>query len=767
MSDLVRVVNGVETKLGSLQSSQYLSGQWVRVGVTAEGQQLRVVVYRTDTQQWLSPDGTWSDSPDIALEAVDGAITTAGQVGIARAAAFSGTVLVDDFEAHAAAANIGPVVSVAPVSGSGPFTGDVTFQATASGNATHIEFRLNNVLRSVSSTSPASWTLDTTTLSNGTYTLTVRAYDAAGNLGSTDYTFTTNNAGLDPIPTPVIPQHYDNIRIAELAYSGNPMGTFEQNLLQNSVDLVVPNTNYLSTIQSVSPDTPQLIYSNVSNLYQGLLTDWLQYADAHGVSRELAFYHVKHATAFSGTSPSSQPVTWFWGVYQTPPGGAATDVTSAARGGRNFNVTFGGAGTTTAIGYLEKFREMNVTLAAGAAAGWSGVWEYASAVDAKGNPTAWKSLPLLADGTSGLKQSGRITFDPPADWVAASIGGSDRLYYVRFRVTAGTAAQSPVLQTVLGRDYVNANGGTSGVIPAFDYAADLNHDGYLNDAEYAKRTPGDDARFVYESRLFYPYYGQMRFVTNPSDPNVRRWAADYYVRLLSGNPLADGVFVDNATGRVPFPGISVLEPTATFSQDSGSLMGAISRAIEPKWVLANTAGGGTDANAITSNTVGSFEEFMLRPLQANWSEVGDAANLVADRLGPDGAPYLVIDTSAAGGSPTDARTQLAALAYYYLVGDPERTFLMFFGGDSPSSSWTQHWSQAAAVDIGTAHRCHERFRQWHRSVEPVADLQGLRARLHERTRAVQAPLVHGRHRRGDSQPADRRPPNNSGATIAA
>ena len=41
-----------------------------------------------------------------------------------------------------------------------------------------------------------------------------------------------------------------------------------------------------------------------------------------------------------------------------------------------------------------------------------------------------------------------------------------------------------------------------------------------------------DARFVYESRLFYPYYGQMRFVTNPSAPAVRHWAADYHVRLL-------------------------------------------------------------------------------------------------------------------------------------------------------------------------------------------------------------------------------------------
>ena len=52
--------------------------------------------------------------------------------------------------------------------------------------------------------------------------------------------------------------------------------------------------------------------------------------------------------------------------------------------------------------------------------------------------------------------------------------------------------------------------------PGVRRSADKNGDGYLTDAEYATRRAGYDARFVYESRLFYPYYGQMRFVTNPS-----------------------------------------------------------------------------------------------------------------------------------------------------------------------------------------------------------------------------------------------------------
>jgi hypothetical protein len=35
-----------------------------------------------------------------------------------------------------------------------------------------------------------------------------------------------------------------------------------------------------------------------------------------------------------------------------------------------------------------------------------------------------------------------------------------------------------------------------------------------------------------------------------------------------------------------------------------------------------------------------------------------------------------------------------------MVGDPIKTFLMFYGGYDPNSSWTQHWSAAAAYDVG-------------------------------------------------------------------
>jgi hypothetical protein len=60
----------------------------------------------------------------------------------------------------------------------------------------------------------------------------------------------------------------------------------------------------------------------------------------------------------------------------------------------------------------------------------------------------------------------------------------------------------------------------------------------------------------------------------------------------------------------------------------------------------------------------------------------------------------VLDSLPAGGSPTDPRTEMATLAEYYLLGDPNSTFLDFYGGSAPSTSWAQHWVAAAAYDVG-------------------------------------------------------------------
>src|SRR5205814_1959397 len=103
-----------------------------------------------------------------------------------------------------------------------------------------------------------------------------------------------------------LPPHYGHIRIAQLAYSPDQNNAFDDNLLARSVDLVITQGGAISQhVHDVAPNTPQLLYTNISTLYKSLLTDWLAFADQNGFGREDAFYHVKPATPFSGNSPSS------------------------------------------------------------------------------------------------------------------------------------------------------------------------------------------------------------------------------------------------------------------------------------------------------------------------------------------------------------------------------------------------------------------------------------------------------------------------------
>jgi hypothetical protein len=695
---LQRVVNGTTTVLADLSSASWFSDKWVRATLFVNGFNVRAQVFRPDTGQFLSLSGQWQSNQTWALNITDMGITQGNNVGLARPGSYAGTITFDDFSVQAATGSSQPPrVTITTPSAATTLTGVVGVNVSATSTnstVTRVEFYIDSVLRAASTAAPYHWDFDTSTASNGTHTLTVLAYDLFGNVGQAVLQVTTqNNTAL---PRPSIPQHYPNIRIAELAYnSGQTFGSFEDNLLQNSVDLVVSDQAFAQHINSVAPNTPQALYTNVSNVYLDSLTDWLNYADAHNLDRESAFYHVTQPTSFIGTSSSSIPVTWFWGIYRG--GTTLTDVTfNGHNGGR---IPFGALGESVYVGYTDKFREINLIVPTPAGPGWSDVLEYANGVDANGNPTSWAPLTTITNTTSNMHFSGQITFDPPSDWKTASINGSVRLFYVRFRtVSSGTA---PVATSILGRDYVNAAGSNHGVIPVFDTAADLNHDGYLNDAEYANRAPGDDARFLYESRLFYPGGGQMRFVTNPSTLGYRQWAADFNVRYLNAHPLDSALFVDNSGGNSPVGGVQVAEPTASYTTDYAGLLNAIGQAIAPRWILANTAGGGTSADPVIQRVQAYFDEFVIRPLAANYQQFEDIASTFARRAAlTSPSPYAILDSMPTNGSPTDSRTQLATLAYYYLLADPTTTFLDFYGGFAPGTSWTQHWSPAAAYNIG-------------------------------------------------------------------
>lgn len=700
---LKRVQNGVETLLGSLRTSSYVSGSWVRLTLTATGDQLQAVVYRSDTRQWLGANGLWRSTPDSAIRATDSSLRGSGFAGVLRSSTASGSVWLDDFDVQPVGARVTPNFTLTSSQTGTTFREVVTFTATAAPNSNiaRIEFRLDNTLRSVQISNPATWDLDTLLLSNGVHRLTVRAVEANGNESTQTLDFTVQNEGNPDRPgRPEGVRNYSHIRLAQLAYTGNPMDEYELTLAKNSLDLIVANPNFLPKLNDAAADTPKVIYTNVSNLYQSLLTDWLAYADRNRADRESAFFHVSQPTAFTGASQSSVPVNQFWGVYRqaTSGSGSLVDLTGEARGTRPAGVEFAGAGQAVHLGWTDRFREVNVVLNR-AANQWTGQWEYVNDVNPDGSPRTWKTLMLISDGTAGFTRNGAITFDPPSNWKPAKLPGTSQyFYYVRAVTTAGTG---PNAKTILGRDYVNANGLAQGTIPAFDVTADRDGDGYLNDVEWANRKAGFNARFVHESRLFYPYYGQMRYVTNPAGLPLRRWAADYHIRLLAANPLAKGVFVDNSNGKVPFGNTGVKEATDTFTADMASMINTVVRALPDRWVISNTSGSQAEGNLVAAASTGVFEEFILRPNDVNWSGLRDVANLVAGRLNSDTpSPYLILDSHPGNANLNTERTRMGTLAYYYLLADPDKTFLMFFGGYAPASAWNKVFVPAATTDVG-------------------------------------------------------------------
>lgn len=84
-----------------------------------------------------------------------------------------------------------PVISVTETGSSGIITLSAT--ATDDVGVTKVEFYVDDVLKGTDTTSPYSMTLDSLTLSKGNHTLVGKAYDAAGNTGtSARVTFTIN-----------------------------------------------------------------------------------------------------------------------------------------------------------------------------------------------------------------------------------------------------------------------------------------------------------------------------------------------------------------------------------------------------------------------------------------------------------------------------------------------------------------------------------------------------------------------------------------------
>jgi len=100
-----------------------------------------------------------------------------------------------------------PITTITSPSSGAVLSGVASVSATASDNigVTKVEFLVDSVVTSVSTTSPYSSSLDTTRLSNASHTVASRAYDAVGNVGtSAPVTINVNNVPLQTT-APIVP----------------------------------------------------------------------------------------------------------------------------------------------------------------------------------------------------------------------------------------------------------------------------------------------------------------------------------------------------------------------------------------------------------------------------------------------------------------------------------------------------------------------------------------------------------------------------------
>jgi hypothetical protein len=173
-----------------------------------------------------------------------------------------------------------PTVS-ASVSGT---SGTITLNATASDNVgvSSVEFFIDGVSRGTDSTSPYSLAFNSTTLSNGTHSLTARATDAAGNAtASSAVSFSVSNTTADTTPP--------TVSASESGTSGTITlnATASDNVGVSKVEFYIDNV--LKGTDTSSPYSMTLNSTTLSNASHALVAKAYDAANNIGTSATVNF----------------------------------------------------------------------------------------------------------------------------------------------------------------------------------------------------------------------------------------------------------------------------------------------------------------------------------------------------------------------------------------------------------------------------------------------------------------------------------------------
>jgi chitinase len=227
-----------------------------------------------------------------------------------------------------------PTASISSPAAGATVSGTITVSASASDNVgvTKVELRADGTLVGTDTTSPYSFSLNTTSLSNGSHTLQARAYDAANNTGnSAGRSVTVSNSGTNNCTT--VPP--------------TPGGLNSPSKTNNSVQLAW---------NSVTPGANCTIQYRVFRGTSLIATVGTNSHNATGLSASTTYQFSVEATSQAGTSPRSGAISVTTNA-NPPPGGAKIIGYFAqwAVYGRNYHVkniqTSGSASKLTHINY--------------------------------------------------------------------------------------------------------------------------------------------------------------------------------------------------------------------------------------------------------------------------------------------------------------------------------------------------------------------------------------------------------------------------------
>jgi len=152
-------------------------------------------------------------------------------------------------------------------------SGTITLSATATDavGVSKVEFLIDNVLKGSDLASPYSITLDSTTLSNASHSLVAKAYDAAGNIGSsTPVSFTISNvaASVEQIKNPGFE-------------SGSTNWTATSGVVTNDASFVAHGGSWKAWLNGYGTAHTDSIYQTITipaAATQATLTFWLDVA---------------------------------------------------------------------------------------------------------------------------------------------------------------------------------------------------------------------------------------------------------------------------------------------------------------------------------------------------------------------------------------------------------------------------------------------------------------------------------------------------------